>query len=132
VVAIIGMHALIYTRRADEVRRLLRDVFEWKSVDAGGGWLIFAAPPTELGVHPSEDHAFHELHLMCDDIEETVQSLKKKGVRVSRPVTDQGYGLVTTLRLPGGVELGLYQPTHPLAIRARRSRTRTAAKGRGR
>jgi hypothetical protein len=93
-------------------------------VDAGEGWLIFAAPPTELAVHPAEDEEHHELYLMCDDIRKTVEGLKKKGVRTTRPITDQGYGLVTTLRLPGGAELGLYEPRHPMAIRRGRARKR--------
>ena len=115
---ITGIHALLYTSEADEVRAFFRDVLEWPSVDAGHGWLIFAAPPTELGVHPSETGTEHELYLMCDDVHRTVEELRAKGVFFSRPITDQGFGLVTTIRLPGGTELGLYQPKHPTAIAA--------------
>jgi hypothetical protein len=117
--AIIGMHALIYSRKAEEVRRLFRDALEWPSVDAGDGWLIFAAPPAELGVHPAEDEEFHELYLMCDDIEATITELRARGIPTTRPVSDEGYGLVTALRLPSGAELGLYQPRHPTAIHLR-------------
>ena len=118
---ITGVHALLYTSEADEVRAFFRDVLEWPSVDAGHGWLIFATPPTELAVQPSETSTEHELYLMCDDLHRTVEELRAKGVVFSRPITDQGFGLVTTIRLPGGAELGLYQPKHPTAIAAPRS-----------
>lgn len=118
------MHALIYSKKADEVRRVFKDVLRWRDVDAGEGWLIFAAPPTELAVHPS-DEEYHELYLMCDDIGRTVADFKKKGIPTTRPVADQGYGLVTALRLPSGAELGLYEPRHPTAIRHPRARRPT-------
>jgi predicted enzyme related to lactoylglutathione lyase len=113
---IIGMHALIYSKQAEEARRLFQDALGWRSVDAGRGWLIFAAPPTELAIHPAEDEEYHELYLMCDDITATVAELKKKGIETTRAVRDQGWGLVTAIRLPSGAELGLYEPRHPMAI----------------
>src|SRR5688572_31253785 len=100
-----GVHVLLYTREADGVRAFFRDVLGRKAVDAGDGWLIFALPPAELAVHPTEDEGHHELYLMCEDIERTMRELTEKGVRCS-PVQDQGWGLVTTLELPGGDELG--------------------------
>ena len=124
--AIIGMHALIYSRHADEVRRVFADALGWRSVDAGGGWPIFAAPPTELAVHPSDDREYHELYLMCDDIERTVAAMAKKGVPTTKPIADQGWGLVTALRLPSGAEIGLYEPRHKMAIRPRRVTKRPA------
>lgn len=114
-----GIHALIYTQDADSVRALFRDVLKLPTVDAGHGWLIFALPPAELGIHPTEEKGHHELYLMCDDLEATVQELKDKGVNLARPVHDAGWGLVTALQLPGGGELGLYQPKHPTAIATR-------------
>lgn len=117
-----GVHALIYTSQAEAVRTFLRDVLGFPSVDAGQGWLIFALPPAELGVHPVEGHAAAEaeggceLHLMCDDVHATMAELAAKGVEFTRPVTDAGYGLVTAIRLPGGGELGLYEPRHPTAL----------------
>lgn len=83
------------------------------SVDAGGGWLIFKLPPAELAVHPDETGGRHELYLMCDDVHATVSELNGKGVKMVGEVTDEGFGLMTAIRLPGGGELGLYEPRHP-------------------
>jgi predicted enzyme related to lactoylglutathione lyase len=113
-----GLHAILYTTDAEGLRAFFRDVLELPSVDAGGGWLIFASPPAELAAHPSDGDTRHELYLMCDDIEATVEELRSKGVELARPVSDQGFGLMTALALPGGGELGLYQPKHPTAIRS--------------
>jgi len=118
------MHALIYSKKAPEARRVLAKAFGWRSVDAGEGWLIFAAPPAEVAVHPSDGEEHHELYLMCDDVRRTVADLRRKGVRTTKPIADRGYGLVTALRLPGGVEIGLYEPRHPTAIRRPRTRRR--------
>jgi catechol 2,3-dioxygenase-like lactoylglutathione lyase family enzyme len=100
---ITGVHALIYTSDAEADRAFFRDVLELRSVDAGGGWLIFALPPAELAAHPAED-SHHELYLMCDDVHAAVEELKTKGVEFSRSVSDEGFGLVTAIRLPGGGE----------------------------
>lgn len=115
---ITGIHALIFNHDADAVRAFCRDVLGFSSVDAGGGWLIFALPPAELGVHPIEptDTGRHELYLMCDDIHKTVEELTAKGVEFPKPIEDQGFGLVTWLKIPGGAELALYQPRHPTAF----------------
>jgi predicted enzyme related to lactoylglutathione lyase len=107
-----GVHALIYTKDAEALRAFLGDVLGFSSVDAGGGWLIFALPPAELAAHPAEGDGRHELFLMCDDIEVTTAELKDRGVEFTGPVTDEGFGLVTAIRLPGGGELGLYEPRH--------------------
>jgi len=88
-------------------------VLDLPSVDAGGGWLIFALPPAELAVHPTDADARHELYLMCDDIHATIEQLRGKGVKLSKDVSDEGFGLLTTLTLPGGSELALYEPRHP-------------------
>ena len=111
-----GVHALIYTKQADEVRAFFRDVLQWRTVDAGQGWLIFELPPAELGIHPSDEEATHELYLMCDDVHATLEELEKKGVQIAREVSDQGWGLVAAIRLPGGSEMGIYEPRHPTAI----------------
>ena len=110
---ITGVHAIVFSRDAEGVHAFLRDTLGFPFVDAGGGWLIFALPPAELAAHPADEDARHELYLMCDDIEATVEELERKGVELARPVTDEGFGLVTALRLPGGGELGLYEPRHP-------------------
>jgi hypothetical protein len=110
---ITGAHSIIYSRDADEVRAFLRDVLELPSVDAGHGWLIFALPPAEVAAHPTEGAGRHELYLMCDDIGATVEELRAKGVEFTRAVAEERWGLVTAIRLPGGGELGLYEPKHP-------------------
>ena len=78
------------------------------------GWLIYALPPAELAAHPADAGGRHELYLMCDEIEATVAELKAKGVEFTAPVSDEGFGLLTSLKLPGGGELGLYEPRHPI------------------
>jgi glyoxalase/bleomycin resistance protein/dioxygenase superfamily protein len=117
---IIGAHILLYSREADALRATLRDVFSWKHVDAGEGWLIFALPPAELGVHPAEGPTHetgHLFSLMCDDIRATVRELRGKGIDVAGEPQDQGYGITVMLNLPGGVEVMLYEPRHPVAIK---------------
>jgi predicted enzyme related to lactoylglutathione lyase len=113
---ITGVHAIVFGTDAEAVRAFFRDVLELESVDAGGGWLIFALPPAELAAHPADEDGRHELYLMCDDIEATVDELRAKGVEITRPVSDEGFGLMTALRVPGGGELGLYEPRHPTPL----------------
>jgi hypothetical protein len=97
---ITGIHALLYSKDADAVRVLFRDVLGFSAVDAGRGWLIFALPPAELGIHPVEEsgEARAELYLMCDNVESTISELRNKGVEIARPVSDQGWGRVTAIR----------------------------------
>ena len=119
--AIIGAHMLLYTPEAEALRATLRDVFGFKYVDAGGGWLIFRLPPSELGVHPAEGPTFesgvrHQVSFMCDDIHATVKELRAKGVEVRGEPEDEGYGITATAVLPGGVEVQVYEPRHPVAI----------------
>jgi catechol 2,3-dioxygenase-like lactoylglutathione lyase family enzyme len=111
---ITGAHAIVYSRDADADRAFFRDVLGFPSVDAGGGWLIFALPPAELAAHPADAGGRHELYLMCDEIEATVADLEAKGVEFTAPVSEAGFGLLTSLKLPGGGELGLYEPRHPI------------------
>lgn len=113
--AIIGVHALIYSKEDEATRRFFRDVLGFRAVDAGDGWLIFAAPPTEIGIHPADGPEHHELFLMCDDIEATVAELKQKGVSTG-PIQERPWGRSTQLALPSGEELGMYEPRHPTAI----------------
>ncbi len=119
--AIIGTHALLYTTEPEAVREIFRDVFGWKHVDAGHGWLIFALPPAELGVHPGEGPTFdagvrHQVSLMCDDITATIADLRERGIVVQGEPQDQGYGIMATIVLPGGLDMVLYEPRHPTAI----------------
>ena len=116
---ITGAHAIIFTKDAEGVRAFIRDVLGLSSVDAGGGWPIFALPPVELAVHPTDGDAHHELYLLCDDVHATVEELQGKGVKFTRPITDQGWGLMTALELPDGRELALYESRHPRPPRPR-------------
>ena len=116
---ITGIHALIFTRDAERVRAFFRDVIGFSSVDAGGGWLIFALPPAELGIHPTDGDDRHELYLMCDDIDATVEDLRSKGVEFNRPISDEGFGRVASARIPGGGALALYEPRHPSPLEPR-------------
>jgi catechol 2,3-dioxygenase-like lactoylglutathione lyase family enzyme len=113
--AITGAHVLLYTSQPEELRAVLRDVIGWKYVDAHDGWLIFALPPAELGVHPAETPS-HELTLMCDDLDATVAELRAKGIEFRGEPEDQGFGIVMTMVLPGHVEMLLYEPRHTTAI----------------
>ena len=110
-----GVHALIYAKDAEQTRVFFRDVLGFDSVDAGHGWLIFALPPAELGIHPAEGKPYHELYLMCDDVNKTIADLENKGVKC-RPVNETRFGLVTSFEIPGGGTIGLYEPRHPTAI----------------
>ncbi len=109
---ITAMHAMIFSKHAEKVRKFLGDVLELKSIDAGDGWLIYAAPPTELAVHPTDEEPEHEFYLVCDDIGKTVAKLAERGIK-SAPVEDRGWGSVTTLELADGESIGLYEPRHP-------------------
>jgi predicted enzyme related to lactoylglutathione lyase len=109
---ITGVHAVVFTTDADTDRAFFRDVLEFASVDAGDGWLIFALPPAELAAHPAEANGRHELYLMCDDVDATVAELSARGAVIAGTVKDEGFGLVTAIRLPGGGKLGLYEPRH--------------------
>jgi predicted enzyme related to lactoylglutathione lyase len=110
---ITGVHAIVFSPAAEQVRAFFADVLDLRSVDAGGGWLIFALPPAELAVHPAGGDGHHELYLICDDIHETLAELREKGVEVARDVADQGWGLLAAIRLPDGTEFPIYQPRHP-------------------
>lgn len=111
---ITGAHVIVYSQDAEADRAFFRDVMEYPHVDAGGGWLIFKLPPAEVAVHPTEGAGSHELYLMCDDVNATVANLSAGGV-VCGDVTDEGWGLLTSIGLPGGAKLGLYEPRHPKA-----------------
>lgn len=110
---ITGMHAIVYSPAAEKVRAFFSDVLGMPSVDAGGGWPIFALPPAELAVHPADGQTRHELTLMCDDIHATLAELTAAGADVARDVTGQSWGLLAAIRLPDGSELPIYQPRHP-------------------
>ena len=109
-----GAHVIVYSKNAEADRTFFRDVLNFKYVDAGHGWLIFALPPGEAAVHPS-DQSSHELFFMCEDLNAEMAFLAKKGIKCSK-VQEQRWGSITKMRLPGGGEVGLYQPKHPTAL----------------
>lgn len=112
---IFGAHLILYSKDAAADRAFLTDVFGLRAVDAGHGWLIFALPPAEAAVHPDEAGARQELYLMCDDLEAEISRLRERGVAC--PAAQQArWGSVTKIALPGGSEIGLYQPRHATAL----------------
>jgi hypothetical protein len=117
--SITGTHMLFYTSEAEKLRVMLRDVFGFKHVDVGEGWLIFRLPPSEIGVHPAEGPTYesgvrHQITFMCDDIGKTIGELRAKGVSIETATKDEGWGITTLMHLPGGCEVMLYEPRHPV------------------
>jgi hypothetical protein len=113
-----GAHSIIYSKNPDADRAFLRDILKLTYVDLGDGWLIFGLPPAEVAVHPSDANDIHELYLMCDDVRQLIEEMKKVNVACDE-VYDADWGLLTHLTLPGGGKLGIYQPRHarPEAMR---------------
>lgn len=109
---IFGAHVIVYSNDAAADRAFFGEVLRFSSVDAGHGWLIFALPPAEVAVHPTEENVHTDLYFMCDDLEAEIRALAAKGVRCS-DVEEARWGSVTKIRLPGGGDIGLYQPKHP-------------------
>ena len=112
---IFGAHVIVYSKDAEADRVFLRDVLGFASVDAGHGWLIFALPPAEMAVHPAEENNQAELYLMCDDLRAEISTLAEKGAQCTE-VQEARWGSIVKIRLPGGGEVGLYQPKHPTAF----------------
>jgi predicted enzyme related to lactoylglutathione lyase len=116
--AITGIHGLLYTSEPEALREVLRDVFGWDYVEAQPGWLIFKLPPAELGVHPVMDNGspMHQISFMCDDLDATIAELRDHGIEIRGEPKNEGFGITTTVVLPGGVDVMLYEPRHPTAI----------------
>jgi catechol 2,3-dioxygenase-like lactoylglutathione lyase family enzyme len=110
-----GSHVIVFSRDPEADRAFFADVLGQPHVDAGGGWLIFKLPPAEVAIHPSQDSVEHELYFLCDDVEETMRDLRDKGVQFTQEITEERWGRVTRFRLPGGSDMGMYQPHHPRA-----------------
>ena len=110
-----GAHVMIYSRDAEADRAFFRDILEFPYADAGHGWLIFGLGGGEAGFHPADTNGKHELYLMCDDLPSEIDSLRDKGV-VCSPVQEERWGSLTTIPLPSGGTIGLYQPKHPTAL----------------
>ena len=107
-----GAHTIINSTEPDADRAFFRDVLGFESVDAGGGWLIFALPPGEVAIHPGENGR-HELYLMCADLEATLGEFRREGVAVKMPILEQRWGSLASIILPGGSPISIYQPKHP-------------------
>jgi catechol 2,3-dioxygenase-like lactoylglutathione lyase family enzyme len=110
-----GAHIIVYSKDAEADRAFLDHVLGLRSVDAGHGWLIFALPPAEVAVHPGDDNGRHELYFMCDDLRSEISALRDKGVSCSE-VEEARWGSIVKIQLPGGGNVGLYQPKHPTAL----------------
>ncbi|MGO9931202.1 MAG: extradiol dioxygenase [Steroidobacteraceae bacterium] len=108
---IIGSHVIVYSKNPDADRELVRDVLELSHVDAGGGWLIFGLPPSEMAFHPNDGSQTHEFYLMCEDVEAFIRAMQSRALACT-PVREERWGLLTELTLPGGGKLGVYQPRH--------------------
>lgn len=106
-----GAHVVIYSKDADADRAFFKDLLGFGSVDVGGGWLILGLPPAEVACHPAEENNRHEMFLMCDDLKTTISELDAKGIQCTG-VHEMPWGILTRIKLPGGGELGLYQPKH--------------------
>jgi catechol 2,3-dioxygenase-like lactoylglutathione lyase family enzyme len=135
---ITGTHILLYSDKPEADRAFFRDVLGFRAVDAGGGWLIFALPPAEAGVHPTDGQTRQQLHggrhllgavlyFMCDDLQAQIKSLQARKITCS-PVEKENWGIKTTIPLPSGGEIGLYQPTHPTAFNLGRSKRKRSSK----
>jgi catechol 2,3-dioxygenase-like lactoylglutathione lyase family enzyme len=108
---ITGVHTMFYTTKAEECRAFIRDKLGFSFTDVGGGWLIFDLPEADMGCHPAEA-ASHGISFYCDNVQKTMEELKSKGVEFTSEISDQGYGLVTHFKMPGGIEVQLYQPKY--------------------
>jgi len=124
---ILGAHVIVYSKKADADRKFIADLFGTKGADAGGGWMIYALPPAEIAVHPSDENDVHELYVMVDDVEAFVAAMKKKKVKCV-PVSDQRWGLLTSVALPSGGKLGVYEPKHASPIVKTKTQTQKKKK----
>ena len=106
-----GGHVILYSRDAEADKAFIRDVLKFNHIDAGHGWLIFKLPPSEIAVHPSDENDVHQFYLMTDNLDAEIAALEKSGT-ACEDVSQQAWGRVTRIKLPGGGKLGLYQPRH--------------------
>jgi len=118
--AITGTHTLLYSSEPEELRAVLRDVFGFKGIDIGQGWIIFDLPPSELAVHPADGPTFdsgvrHQFSMMCDNLHNTILELKANGIEVMNAPKEERWGTHVTLNLPGNCHVMVYEPKHPIA-----------------
>jgi catechol 2,3-dioxygenase-like lactoylglutathione lyase family enzyme len=120
-----GAHIVIYSRDPDADRTFFKDILGLRSVDAGRGWLIFAVPAAEVAFHPHDQNNKHEIFFTCDDLHAEIAALKSKGVQLGE-ISEQRWGTLTTISLPSGASIGLYQPKHPVTWSTKRKPPRNA------
>ena len=108
---ITGAHMVLYSTDPEADRAFLRDVLRLPNVDVGGGWLIFALPPSEVAIHPADENAGHELYFLVDDLRSFIAAMRKRNINTSR-VSAQRWGRITQVTLPGGGKIGVYEPRH--------------------
>jgi hypothetical protein len=106
-----GLHGLFYTPQPEELRAFIRDTLRFPHTDTGDGWLIFDLPEADLGCHPAE-RSSHAISFYCDDIYKTVEELKARGVEFTTGISDLDWGLLTRFRMPGNIEVELYEPKY--------------------
>ena len=121
-----GAHVVIYSKDAEADRAFFRDTLGFRSVDAGHGWLIFRLPAAEVAFHPHDQNNMHEMYFMCDNLKTQMAALQKRGVRFGE-IAEEQWGTRTTIALPGGGEIGLYEPKHPVTF-GKASKGRKAGK----
>ncbi len=120
-----GLHGLFYTPQATELRAFIRGKLRFPFTDTGDGWLIFDLPEADLGCHPAE-RSFHSVSFYCDDIYKTVEELKSRGVEFSTGISDEGWGLLTKIRMPGNIEVELYEPKHKKRARKQNGKAKSS------
>ena len=129
-IMITGVHCIVYSKQAEKLRGFFRDVLSFPFVDAGHDWLIFALPPAELGIHPTREEGSHEMYVMCDDLEATLAELQAKGVEQAEPITEQSWGRLAAIKIPGDDVLRIYEPRHETAIGPAIGKQEAASQGR--
>jgi predicted enzyme related to lactoylglutathione lyase len=112
-----GSHLVLFSRDPEADRAFFAEVLDQPHVDAGGGWLIFELPPSEVAMHPTDGPPARDLYFMCDDVEVTMRDLRARGVEFTQDISEERWGRVTRFRLPGGGDVGLYEPRHPRAAK---------------
>ena len=112
---LIGAHVVVYSMNAEADRAFFKDILGLHSVDAGHGWLIFAVPAAEVAFHPHTQNNQHQLYFICDNLSREMAALRKKSVRFGE-IAEERWGIRTTMLLPSGGVIGLYEAKHPVTF----------------
>jgi hypothetical protein len=124
---IVGAHVMLQSRNPSADKAFFGGVLNLPSVDAGGGFLIFGVPPAEVAIHDSDNNDVHQLYLMCDDARRFIADMQRLGIACTEP-TQQRWGTLFEITLPGGGRLSVYEPHHarPGSASARKPRAAKA------